>query len=555
MTINPIRPPSPPSPESSKDNKTDGKKFREELQKIEKVREIDPDEQSQKKNKQLASQFGDQDTPDDLNGIPTLLPSPFDVNFHANSSQNESISKSSSIQSKRATPRASMNSSQLPPPSPAPVPSPAYSPPPTVQPTATYTPAPTTTSAPLPSSPIFWQSVDTSSNTTTSSGQDFSESSRTSSSRPPPQKNNQNNDNSQDNNDNEDYEYIYKPEVEIPSGKVPGQEAPNAPAKKIFSTLGEKEKTLTQEFSDKEKKTQTPSSPVLSPEEVLSAKPGEQKKAFNTVQTSTKPEESLEKQPSISTPSSSTSPNASNGQLGFATSTPTKTAIPVSPEAPLPAEQQTGAVAAPVVSAPAPGASLTQQKTEETTSMARPVGEKMSPVSSLSDTTSGNDKQDQHQNNAQTAAALVTAQFPSDVQPIIQAAATQSASYLSHDPDAMILFLQMVGTIYVMNSKSGISTTEVFLDSPVFANSKFFGSTITIEKYATAPNALNIRLSGSIDAVNSFNQNLPSLIAAFEHSKFTVRIETAYKIDKVDKPVLQRKGKGDGNGSSKDSQK
>ncbi|HAB99212.1 MAG TPA: hypothetical protein DCE71_05270, partial [Parachlamydiales bacterium] len=195
----------------------------------------------------------------------------------------------------------------------------------------------------------------------------------------------------------------------------------------------------------------------------------------------------------------------------------------------------------------------------ETPPMARPVGEKTAPVSSLSDTTSGQDKQDHNEQKGggQAAATSILPQFPTDVQPAVHAAATQAASYLS--PDTMALFQQMVGTIYVMNSRPGVSTTEVSLNSPAIDGSKYNVATITIEKYATAPNALNIRLSGSTDAVNAFNQNLSSLAAAFEHSKlqFTVRLETAYKIDKVDRPVFQRKGKGDEKGSqdSKDRQK
>lgn len=134
--------------------------------------------------------------------------------------------------------------------------------------------------------------------------------------------------------------------------------------------------------------------------------------------------------------------------------------------------------------------------------------------------------------------------LPPEIIPIATAAATQAAPYLS--PETLSLYYQMVGTIYVMTSPPGISRTEIVLNAPSFANSRFFGATILIEKYATAPDSLNIRLSGSNEAVTAFNQNIPNLMAAFQNGNFSFRvnrIDTAYSSER---PVFRRKEPGEG---------
>lgn len=135
--------------------------------------------------------------------------------------------------------------------------------------------------------------------------------------------------------------------------------------------------------------------------------------------------------------------------------------------------------------------------------------------------------------------------------PVAQAAAAAATPYLGIE--ALAIYFHMIGTITAMVSPSGDSRTEFFLDSPNFAKSKFFGSTITIEKFATAPDALNIRLTGSTEAVNAFNKDIPNLLAAFERGKFAFvvnRIEAVYE-----KPLFRRKesagDKGSGEGFKK----
>lgn len=124
----------------------------------------------------------------------------------------------------------------------------------------------------------------------------------------------------------------------------------------------------------------------------------------------------------------------------------------------------------------------------------------------------------------------------------VAAAATQVASpYLNSE--VLPLFYQMVGVIQVQAQAPGITETQVTLNNPAFSGSKFFGATITFEKYSTAPNSFNIRLSGSNEAVKAFQQNLGALQTAFHRGNFSFvigRLEAEYK---AERPLFRRKEK------------
>jgi hypothetical protein len=109
----------------------------------------------------------------------------------------------------------------------------------------------------------------------------------------------------------------------------------------------------------------------------------------------------------------------------------------------------------------------------------------------------------------------------------------------------------MVGTIFIMTTQ-GISTTEIHLNNPAFAGSKFFGASIEIIKYSSAPDSLNIRLNGSNEAVvTAFNQNIPGLLAAFQTGRFRFRIGRIDAGYAAERPVLHRKEEKDrGDGSN-----
>lgn len=134
--------------------------------------------------------------------------------------------------------------------------------------------------------------------------------------------------------------------------------------------------------------------------------------------------------------------------------------------------------------------------------------------------------------------------LPSQAVTEAQAAVTEATPFLS--PQTIPLFFQMVGTIYVMTGPAtpGVSKTEIVLNAPSFANSKFFGATISIEKYATAPDALNIRLTGSNEAVSLFHQNIPNLYAAFQNGNFKFRIGRITAEYEIEKPLFRRKESG-----------
>lgn len=153
--------------------------------------------------------------------------------------------------------------------------------------------------------------------------------------------------------------------------------------------------------------------------------------------------------------------------------------------------------------------------------------------------------------------SIGTPLIPPSIAPLAENAAVQATPYLN--PETLPLFFQMVGTIYVM-TLNGISRTEILLNNPAFSNSKFYGSTITIEKYATAPDSLNIRLTGSNEAVTAFNQNIPSLMSAFQNGNFSFRIGRIDAVYSNDRPVFRRKESGEdkresGGGDLKDRRK
>lgn len=129
---------------------------------------------------------------------------------------------------------------------------------------------------------------------------------------------------------------------------------------------------------------------------------------------------------------------------------------------------------------------------------------------------------------------------PAQFIPAAQEATFQATPYLN--PQIVPLFFQMVGAIYMIAAPgSGISKTEIQLTAPSFAKSKFFGSTITIEKYATAPDSLNIRLTGNNEAVTVFNQNIESLYAAFQQGNFNFRIGRIDVSYSREKPLFKRR--------------
>lgn len=131
--------------------------------------------------------------------------------------------------------------------------------------------------------------------------------------------------------------------------------------------------------------------------------------------------------------------------------------------------------------------------------------------------------------------------LPASIQTQSFAALQQAAPYLSHETHA--LFYQLVGTMLIAQNQSGIVRTEIVLNNPSFAHSRFFGSTITIEKYQTAPDSFNIRLSGSPEAVAAYKEGIPDLMNAFQNGNFSFRVNRLEAEYASDRPVFRRREK------------
>ena len=139
--------------------------------------------------------------------------------------------------------------------------------------------------------------------------------------------------------------------------------------------------------------------------------------------------------------------------------------------------------------------------------------------------------------------------LPPECQKLAQTIQTASSPFLN--PETSALFFQMVGTIaYMENAKPGISVTEVMLNSPAFQNSPFFNTTIRIEKYASAPDSFNIRLTGTPEAIRVFNNNIESLAnaftAAYEDRRITFRVGRLETALAPERHIIRRKKESGG---------
>jgi hypothetical protein len=119
-------------------------------------------------------------------------------------------------------------------------------------------------------------------------------------------------------------------------------------------------------------------------------------------------------------------------------------------------------------------------------------------------------------------------------------------------PDIVPLFEKMVGTIIHIQA-GGITRTQVILNSPAFTSSIFFGSSIVLEKYSTAPDSFNIFLRGPQEAVAMFNDNLDGLLDAFKRGNFNFKIGRLEA--EHERPLFKRKEKAKGDDSETGTKK
>jgi len=163
-------------------------------------------------------------------------------------------------------------------------------------------------------------------------------------------------------------------------------------------------------------------------------------------------------------------------------------------------------------------------------------------------------REEKEREKKKTKEAKVPVQPPDPLPPACQriAAAAQTSASPFLNAQTAELYLQMVGTmVFMSSSKGGISLTEVTLNSPAFRDSVLFNSVITIEKYATAPDSFNIRLSGTPEAVQIFNNNMTSLTSAFTAAYEDRRV--SFRIGRIEtelapnRPLIRRKKEGGSN--------
>jgi len=185
-------------------------------------------------------------------------------------------------------------------------------------------------------------------------------------------------------------------------------------------------------------------------------------------------------------------------------------------------------------------------KTKATTSKPPPIPKEekeTSPITVKKDKEDEKDKQSQQDVKPQLSTVLQ--EFPPNIATQTEGITSILTPYLH--PDIVPLFEKMVGTIIQLQAQ-GVTQTEVMLNSPAFTSSLFFGSSIVLQKYSTAPDSFNIFLKGPTQAVNMFSENLDGLYDAFKKSNINIgRLEAQHE-----KPLFQRKEKtGDKDKESK----
>lgn len=161
----------------------------------------------------------------------------------------------------------------------------------------------------------------------------------------------------------------------------------------------------------------------------------------------------------------------------------------------------------------------------------------------------GEGKKDKKDDFPFISADELTANLPPMEQPF--AAVTPPAEappYSQLSPQTYELFEKMVGTILVQ-TYSGDTSTTVTLNMP---NSIFNGAQVILDRYSTAPQAFNLQLVGTPQAVDAFNANMADLVAAFKQSQHAFEVNLLKPVLEAKKPLIRRKGAaGGGGGKSK----
>lgn len=91
-------------------------------------------------------------------------------------------------------------------------------------------------------------------------------------------------------------------------------------------------------------------------------------------------------------------------------------------------------------------------------------------------------------------------------------------------PDVEALFIEMASRMILLKTPL-LSTTEIYLNSPQFAHSQFYGTKITITEFSTAPKAFNVELASTPNATISLELHKATLMEAFGRGHFNFSVE------------------------------
>ncbi len=107
----------------------------------------------------------------------------------------------------------------------------------------------------------------------------------------------------------------------------------------------------------------------------------------------------------------------------------------------------------------------------------------------------------------------------------IAASPAVAPSYTFLSSEMLALFERMVGVMTIMQTeRKGITEMTVYLGTPEFGSSVFFGSRIVITEFDTAPLSYNIEFFGNERSSSLFERNIGKLKTAFDRGGYRFRV-------------------------------
>jgi hypothetical protein len=133
---------------------------------------------------------------------------------------------------------------------------------------------------------------------------------------------------------------------------------------------------------------------------------------------------------------------------------------------------------------------------------------------------------------------LTCAPLPASALEISPISSSQSVGM----PDEIEALFEKMAESMLLISSEGRTETTLFLDSPQFDHSPFYGTRITIQEFSTAPKAFNVEIAASSWALMQIDTHKAALLTAFAKGDFGFsihRLDT--ELQETDHPLFQRK--------------